>query len=105
MNDGAAGVDAGQPRRGGRVDVLLHQDLRLEVGDLRAGDHQRLAGRPTACARHSSALDIVCGSARAAPPTPPATAEVVLANVAVRDRAAGPAARASPCATCFGVVW
>ena len=42
---GAAGVDAGLAGDGRGVHVLLHEDLRVEVGDLRAGDHQRLAAR------------------------------------------------------------
>ena len=51
---GAAGVDAGLAGRRGGVDVLLHEDLRVEVGDLRPGDHQRLAARPTRGRRRAS---------------------------------------------------
>ena len=41
-NDGALGVDPGPVRAGGRVHALLHQDLRVEVADLRPGHHQRV---------------------------------------------------------------
>ena len=37
------GVDPGAVRGRRRVHALLHQDLRVEVGDLRAGDEQRMA--------------------------------------------------------------
>ena len=40
---GALGVDPRPVRGRGRVHALLHQDLRVEVADLRPGDHQRVA--------------------------------------------------------------
>ena len=53
MNAAPRASIAGAGVGGGRVHVLLHQDLRVEVGDLRAGDHQRVpAGRAPAGDQH-----------------------------------------------------
>ena len=92
----------------GRVDVLLHQDLRVEVGDLRAGDEQRVPARRAPRRRPARRWRPSSGSAARERPRPVELAALRRRvrgghDVVQLQRARGPAARRR--AGAVGVLW